>query len=297
VQAGARWVSSRTPLYFLAALGCLLAASRPAAHAHGELHDMILQATKDIEKNPRDPLLYLKRAELHRAHLGWDAAMADIERAAALTNQWPHLHFARAGLYLDAQWFESADLAATRYLEHAPTDWQTLVIRARARAKLGRYLESSDDYTQAIKHSPDKGPELFLERAQAFEAAGATHLDQALRGLEEGLTELGPIVTLQLAAIDIEVKRQRVDAALARLDKLMATAPRKETWLLRRGDILRQAGRKQEAAASYKAALQSLENLPSVRRRVPAMAELERRIQAALAEVSPSATEAGPAPR
>ena len=129
---------------------------------------------------------------------------------------------------------------------------------------------------------------MYVERAQALGAAGGTHVDEALRGLDDGIRNLGPIVTLQLATIDLEVKAGRLDAALTRVDKAMAQAPRKEVWLGRRGDILRQAGRNQEAAAAYAAALQSLETLPAARRAVPAMAELEKRIRKSLAEVGPS---------
>jgi tetratricopeptide (TPR) repeat protein len=269
----------------LGAVAGLLAGGPPPARAHGELHDLIVQATKDIEKNPRDPLLYLKRADLHRAHLGWDTAMADIERAAMLTNQWPQLNLDRAALYLDAQWFESAVIAAGRYLDHAPTNTLALLIRARARAKLGMNSEAAEDYTRTIKNTREPGPELFVERANAQTAD--TNLTAALQGLEEGLSQLGPIVTLQLAAIEVEIRQKQVDAAVARLDAIIEKAPRKETWLARRGDILRQAGRPQEAAASYLAALQALEALPPVRRQVPAMVELEKQIRAGLSGRNP----------
>lgn len=280
-------MKTRLPIALLAAACWWLAGGPPQARGHGELHDLIEQASKDIAKNPGDPLLYLKRAELHRAHLGWDAAMADLERASALTNRWPELHLARASLYLDAGWFESASLAATRCLEQEPANTQALLIRARAREKLGQHLAAADDYTQTIGNTATPGPELFLERARALTASGDKNLEAALKGLEEGLGKLGPIVTLQLAAIDVELKQQRADAALKRLDAAMAQAPRKETWLARRGDILRQAGRRQESVAAYRAALAALEALPASRRRVPAMAELEKTVRAALSEMSP----------
>ena len=275
----------RATVRFLTVAACLLAGGAPSARAHGELHDLIDQMSREIARHPRDPDLYLKRAELHRAHLGWDAAMADIERAAALTNQWPQLHLARAMLYLDTQWFESAVEAATRYLKHEPTNGLALITRARARVKLGQNLDAAEDYTHAIRNAASQGPELYVERAQALGAAGGSHVDEAIRGLDDGLRNIGPIVTLHLAAIDLEIKANRFDAALDRVDKAMAQAPRKEVWLNRRGDILRQAGRNQEAAAAYSAALKSLETLPAARRAVPAMAELEARIRKSLAEV------------
>lgn len=43
----------------------------PRTWAHGDMHEQILNATKEVEKNPRDPELYLKRAELERHHREW----------------------------------------------------------------------------------------------------------------------------------------------------------------------------------------------------------------------------------
>ena len=105
--------------------------------------------------------------------------------------------------------------------------------------------------------------------------------------MDDGIERLGPLVTIQLHAIDLELKRKQFDAALARLEKIAAQSPRKETWLARRGEILLQAGRREEARAAYEQALKALDTLPPGRRNVPAMNELERRIKAALEATRP----------
>ena len=110
-------------------------------------------------------------------------------------------------------------------------------------------------------------------------AEGSAYFSSALRGLDEGIQKLGPLVTLQLFAIDVELKQKNIDGALARLDKVAEKSPRKETWLARRGEILQQAGRPEEARQAFKAALASFQTLPPTRRNVPAMLELERRLR------------------
>jgi predicted RNA polymerase sigma factor len=90
---------------------------------------------------------------------------------------------------------------------------------------------------------------------------------------------MGPLVTLQLTAIDLELRRKNHDAALARIDVVMQRSPRKESWLARKGEILLQAGRTEEAKKSYEAALAALNTLPPGRRNVPAVKDLERRIR------------------
>jgi predicted negative regulator of RcsB-dependent stress response len=96
---------------------------------------------------------------------------------------------------------------------------------------------------------------------------------------------LGPLVTLELCAVDIEVKDKQYDAALARLDLLAAKSPRKESWLARRGDILLQAGKTEEARKAFQTALDAMETLPPARRNVPAMLELQTRLREQLAKL------------
>ena len=104
----------------------------------------------------------------------------------------------------------------------------------------------------------------------------------AVDGLDEGIQELGPLVLLESRAIDLEVKRQRYDAALVRIDQVLAGVSRKEKWLARLGEILETAGRAQEARAAYKDALKAIESLPSRHRQLAASQELETYLRALL---------------
>jgi predicted RNA polymerase sigma factor len=80
----------------------------------------------------------------------------------------------------------------------------------------------------------------------------------------------------------------RFEAALARVDRLGAGAARPETWMLRRGDILRQAGRRGEAAEAYRAALAGMDRQsPTVQAR-PATQALRKELERSLASVARS---------
>jgi predicted Zn-dependent protease len=252
--------------------------------AHGDLHEQIRQITEQIAKDPKNAELYLKRGELHRAHQEWDQAQADYDRAISLDPGLFPVDFARGRMFLEAGWPWSARVSLDRFLRRQTNHVEALTARARALVKLELRLEAARDYTAAIKSAATGRPELYIERAQALAGEGEAHFAEALRGLDEGMQKMGPLVTLQLYAIDVELKRKNVDAALERLDKIAAQSPRKEMWLARRGEILQQAGRKDEADKAYRGALEAMATLPPARRNVPAMIELEKRIKAALAE-------------
>ena len=260
-----------------------------SAWAHGDLHLQILEVTKEIEKQPKNADLYMRRAEMHRAHYDWDLAQADYDYAFALDSKIPVIDLARARMFLEANWPLSCKTAVDRFLVKNPENWEGRMIRARALAKLNHGLEAAEDFTKAIAKSPDGRPELFLERAQALASAGKDHVDDAIKGLDEGIQNMGPLVTLQLYAMDLESENGRYDAALKRVDSVMAKAPRKETWLERRGNILRQAGKPEEAKKAYQSALDAMKTLPPGRRNVPAMVDLEKRLRTNIESLSGAA--------
>ncbi len=93
---------------------------------------------------------------------------------------------------------------------------------------------------------------------------------------------MGPIVSLELRAVELNRGRQEYDAALQRLSLVAAQSPRKELWLTERGDVLRDAGRIVDARQGYLAAIQALNSLPVYLRNTKATKALENRIRAAL---------------
>ncbi len=100
------------------------------------------------------------------------------------------------------------------------------------------------------------------------------------------MAALGPLVSLGFEAIDLEVRLRRFDAALARIDQLSAGSPRRESWLVRRGEILEAAGRDAEARQAYESAMDAIAALPAGRRAVPAVADLAASARRGLQRVS-----------
>jgi predicted Zn-dependent protease len=260
---------------------------------HPDLDRQISDITSRIEADPGNADLFLQRGELHRIHQDWEAAEADFESARRLRRDLAVVDYLMGRLHLDAGRPKQAKRALDRFLAREPDHAAAHVARARALARLDQPLAAARDLTVAIdlhggEDRPD--PSYYLERAQAL--AGAGRIDEAIGGLDAGLARLGEPVTLQLAAIDLELARGRHDAALARLDRLGAGAARQETWLVRRGAILEGAGRLDEAGAAYADALAAIDRLPPSRQGSRAMARLREEAAAGAERVRHSAGKA-----
>ncbi len=256
--------------------------------AHGDLHEQIEAVTAQIAKEPGNAELLLKRAELHRAHEDWAAALADYDRVDPLApgRTSPGRTSLGRGLVLLAQGKAREALAPLdECLRAAPDHIEALVARGRARVQLREFVGAVADFDRAIELSRVLDPDVFLERARALTADEPPKYDEAARGLAEAIRRVGAVPSLGLALCDIEVQRGRFDDALALIDKLRARSPRQETWLARRGDILLKAGKPGEAADAFRAALAAIHSLPPRLRVTQMTRELEAKLGQQLAQL------------
>jgi tetratricopeptide (TPR) repeat protein len=157
-----------------------------------------------------------------------------------------------------------AKLEYDALLARHPQAFDVLFERGRAQLALGDISAADRDFTRAIAHLPTPRPEHIIVHAQAWRQAGKQR--EALRALDEGMTRVGPLPSLQLTAIDLDVELQRYDRALSRLDQLLQQTPNNAAWIVRRADILQRAGRMEEAGAERVRALRQIEARPAQRR-------------------------------
>jgi len=289
------WTRLGLPVLLVAAALLLVSTA-----AHPGIDEQIAELDKRIAATPNDATLYLRRGELYRIHRNWKQAEADYSHALKLD---PDLIIVRqciGRMMLESDRAAKAIKPLESYLAKRPNDTKTLALLSRAYVKLGKHLEAAESYTRTlatVKHGKPR-PEYYLERARALIAAGPKHIDRALAGLDEGLKALDHPVTLQLYAIELEIDHLRYDAALARLDQIASRSVRKETWLIRRGEILEKAQRLEQAKQAYQAALDAIAGLPESRIRNRAVERLQAQATAGIERVGaePSAEEPGATP-
>jgi predicted Zn-dependent protease len=249
--------------------------------AHEGLHEQIVTTTAKIRLDPNNAALFLKRGELHRLHRDWRRAAADYNRAARLAPQLHVVDLGRGKMLFESGRPMQAKFVLDRFLSQQPNHFDGLLTRARVLARLGARAEAADEFTHVLGFATTPEPELYLERAQVL-AGDEGNLEEALRGLDEGIKRLGPLVTLEVAAIDLELRRKNYDSALARLDLIAAQSARKEMWLVRRGEILKTAGRVVEARAAFDAALVAIDSLSPEHRQNRVVTALELRARSGL---------------
>jgi predicted negative regulator of RcsB-dependent stress response len=202
--------------------------------------------------------LHLERADIKRRLGKLNGAMKDAAAAAHLGGD---VALVRGRIHVAAKrWREAeADLAAS------PAE------RAVAREKLGNIAGAITDYRAVL----GKGarPDHILALGRLLQAAGKPK--EAVDALKHGL----PAIVVRVALVNALAKTNRHKEALAQIDEAMQRLKVKATWRIRRGDVLRAAGREKQAKKEYRAALKELATLKKTASRAQLILDAEARLK------------------
>ena len=255
------------------------------AFGHAGVHEEIGRITRLIEQDPANAQWYLQRGDLYRIHQDWSHALADFREAQRRGTVSAGAELGLGRTWLDQESPRQAITHLNRALARQSGDVRARVTRAKAYRVLGKPLAAAADYSRAIEQFSEPAkplPEYYLERARAYAAAGDLHIGKALQGLDEGVQVLGNVRTLALYAVALERGRGNFDAALMRLDPILAGATRKEYLLFERGEILVAASRYREARQDFLAAQAAIATLPPSRGATRSIRKLQVDIDAHL---------------
>lgn len=253
--------------------------------AHGNLHKEIETLSAKIEVSPLNVDLWLERAGLSRQHRDYDGAFRDLVSARELDPNAAHYDFLLGRLMVQARWYKSALFYLNRFLKNKPGDVDALLLRAKALYVTFEIFESCRDYDLAIPMLKSPQPSHFLEQARAHASHSKTGPKVAIGRLEQGMRRIGAVPTLQEAALQYELRLRDFTGALARVDQLLSDAPRKERWLIQKGQILLRAERIDEARIVFNNVLELVDALPKVVRNRPINQDLKQTAEAFLLEI------------
>ena len=276
----AGWIGAKRRGFATVAIVISLLLPIRVGLAHESLRRNIIAVTQEIDRAPYDASLHLRRGELYRLHRDWERAQADFERAAELDRGLAVVDLYVGRLLLEEGRPEPALTLLTRYLEIEPESAPARVARARTWTALGRPLDAAADYSLALARH--RSPELYLERAAVLAAGGTEFLARAREGLEQAIAALGPVPAIEHRLIELELETGDIDSALRRVDGAVARSRSAVPWLVRRAEILEEAGRCDEAVRAYGTARRELRELPEHRRQTRMIQNLEMRITTAL---------------
>ena len=155
------------------------------------------------------------------------------------------------------------------YISRHPKHIDALRVRALAYEQMGALDEAISDYARLIALDAARSPELWLERARLWVRIGDA--DAAVSSIDNAITKFGPLVTLVEFAVSTEADRHNYAAALDQMEKLPSALAETPEWLWRRGKLLEQLDRSDDAADLYARARETILEMPLRRQNTAAM--------------------------
>ena len=259
--------------------------------AHPAIEQQIQEINRALAAAPADAGLTLRRAELFFQHAQYKDALDDLAAVERISPGTPDLAYRRAKIYREMKRFDEARALLEHYVADQPANASAQRLLSRIYRDLGQFDQAVESGRKAIQSSIRPSPDDFLELA-ALQRSGAGNA-AALQTIEQGISKLGSIVTLQLAALSIEEQTGLFDAALQRIDALKSAGVQEESRLVWRARVLAKSGRDQEARENCLQAKKALLAQAPQRRATAANQELLAEIDSLLGDAKQSAMRAG----
>lgn len=256
----------------LPALTLILLTAHQGLRAHPGVEQALRYFDQQIEQSPREQALYVQRGIVYSNDGEYEKAKVDFTRAEELGD--PVL----VGFDLGVLHYRMGDFAASRryfdaWLQRFPDHAAGLEYRARLLRDAGDHDGAIADFKRVFALQPRPNPGDYISVAQMLESRGDAGVAEALGVLDQANAMLGVTPQIQRKAITLELRRKQPERAIARMRELESTLGESPDWKVEMGELMLASGRREEAQACFRKALDQLGSL----RLTPARQQLMRR--------------------
>jgi len=244
-----------------------------SAISHPGASSAIDHYTHEIEHQPDEQSLYIRRGIAYSSDGQYDKALTDFKQAEKLGAPIV-VGFDLGVLYYRRGEFDMAKAYFDTYLDTFPDHAACLEYRARLLRDMGDTKGSVADFQRVFELQQRPNPGHYVSVADMLESAGPEGVVRALVILDGGNEKLGITPQLQQRAIRLELQRGRMDLAIERLETLKPVLGDSPEWKVEMAELQLQAGNEEAGRQLLKEATTQLDSL----RKTPAREALRDRI-------------------
>ena len=251
----------------------LLTQVGPGA-AHSGDRVSIDRLTQAVAAYPEQQSLYIKRGGIYSHARNWPLAERDFQRAYRLGD--PREVSYELGLMRYRQGdYRQAQVEFSLYVSLYPRAATALLYRARAAQAAGAPKKALADFKTYFTLVKQPHPGDLLAAAMLMVKGPEPAVGSALALIDGGIANAGGQPQLQRYAIQLELQRGDLSAALRRCAQMESSLGGSPEWQVEMAELLLQANRHNEAAAMLRQAQLQLEGL----RNTPARRILREKIE------------------
>ena len=259
----------------------LLLGHAHVATAHGDLHMRIQELTLQIKQEPKNPDLYLQRAELFAQHHEPKKSNKDLKKCMRLGLNTTRVHLNLAKNYTTLEKSRKANdlldqILAKNALYDQVLNVQALNLKGIVLSQQKKFATAADYFEKVIAQAQETRPENYLNASAAWEQANMTKQSKAI--LQKGIDDLGHLLVFHSKLVELSLQTQDWETAIAHQTQIIELSTRKERAYYERALIYLEQKQTQKAKLDLEQALLLIEKLPSRIKKTLASLELKNSI-------------------
>ena len=232
-------------------LALMLVSGCHVVFAHPDLQLQIDQLSAQLEHDPDNVDLLLRRGDLQRRHEHWDLARLDFDRVREIQPDNDTVDWFEGRMEVQSGNAAEGVRYLERFLLNNPGHVIALQNRAEGYLLLNQSLLAAKDFETVIRESDKPAPSIYASGALAYIAAGANHYSAAMDLVQKGLSLFPNEITLTGIATDLSLARSDLDAAKRLINSLPVAVLNLPQWQTRIALLDCQAGNKTEATQRF----------------------------------------------
>jgi tetratricopeptide (TPR) repeat protein len=177
--------------------------------AHPDLMIQIESLDVQLEANPTDTELLIKRGDLYRRHQNYPAAALDFAAARKSSPDNLLLDFYEGRLLYESGDAAAAEVHFKKYLCTHPEHAKAWILRGETSIRLNQPVPASSYFARAINSTQTPSPGLYRQHILSLVSIGESKWDAASLAVDKGLQHFGFEVTLLGLGIDIALARNQ----------------------------------------------------------------------------------------
>ena len=246
-------------------------------YAHGDLHERIVQLSKQIKQKPNLDSLYVMRGQLYYFHTDYANAEKDFFTAVKLGYTGEDINYWQARLCLDMEKYNRGITHISTYLSCYHNDVSAIRIYAQLLSANCDFNQAADYYQKVIALTSGVLPKNYLELVAALQQAN--RFDEAAEWLKNGIDRLGSLPAFQTALIALYRQQNNVDGILTIYRQQVKQANRKETYYYKLAELYDELGKADSAYLYLNQATMAVNQLPLHIKQTLAMQQLMTNIK------------------
>jgi len=210
-------------------LSALIILNSFGVNAHGDLVERIQKVSTKIIQYPDSAQLYHQRGVLYMQHGNFNLAILDLKYCRTLNYNNPLLPLDLATVLFHLKKYEIALIEIEEELCKQPQNLIALGLKGKVLVAQKKYNFAAYYFEKVIEYSAQPKPENYIEASKAWQLSNDLNAHcNAIEILENGATTLNGLITLQKEIIQLHLKNDDVEDAIALQSHLIKKLNRKE---------------------------------------------------------------------